>query len=343
MSHLALQIAAVSFRRWLTLFGPGHLAILKDFYRRSYEIQQENYKKIQNPQLWKNFDTVDAWRHRRMYQQLDPFIELFPHSNWMTIGDGRYGNDAHYLEGKGREVTATDLSVNLLEQAQREGYIKRFQQQNAEHLSFADDSFDFVLCKEAYHHFPRPWLAVYEMLRVARVGVILIEPNDTPILKPASFILKQALKCALRKLHLGKRFERQPLTILDSGSDSHEDMGNYVYCMSQREIEKVAGGLGLPVVAFSGVNDHYIEGGESEPLAASGPIQQQISKQIRQQDRQSSRRLSRGRLKNIVAVILKTDIDAAQEEKLVAAGYFVHRLPRNPFVRKDGSTSPHPA
>ena len=112
---------------------------------------------------------------------------------------------------------------------------------------------------------------------------------------------------------------------------------------SSREIEKVAGGLGLPVVAFSGVNDHYIEGGEREPFATSGPIYQQISKEIQQQDRQSSRCLSRGRCKNIVAVLLKKDLDAAQEETLVSAGYWSHRLPKNPHAKGNGSSSPNPA
>jgi len=311
------------------------IAALREYCKRSYEIQQEKYKTIKHHELWKHLDTVDAWRHLRMYQRLDPLLQLFPHSVWVTIGDGRFGNDAHYLESKGVTVTATDLSANLLEAAQREGYIQRFQQENAEALSFADDSFDFALCKEAYHHFPRPWLAVYEMLRVARLGVVLIEPNDTPILHRPSRIAKQTIKYALLKLGLGKRFESQSLSIIDSGSDTHEAMGNYVYCLSQREIEKVAGGLGLPVVAFSGVNDHYVEGGESEPLAAAGPIYQQIRKEIRQQDRQSSRRLSRGRFRNIVAVLLKTNIDASQEETLTSAGYRVYRLPSNPFASNE--------
>jgi SAM-dependent methyltransferase len=42
---------------------------------------------------------------------------------------------------------------------------KNFQKENAEQLSFEDESFDFVLCKEAYHHFPRPMIALYEMIR----------------------------------------------------------------------------------------------------------------------------------------------------------------------------------
>lgn len=39
-----------------------------------------------------------------------------------------------------------------------------------------DDAFDYVLCKDSYHHMPRPMIALYQMLRVARRAVVLIEP-----------------------------------------------------------------------------------------------------------------------------------------------------------------------
>lgn len=50
--------------------------------------------------------------------------------------------------------------------------------ENAESLSFRDNEFEVAFCKEAYHHFPRPFLALYEMLRVASKAVVLAEPND---------------------------------------------------------------------------------------------------------------------------------------------------------------------
>ena len=79
----------------------GELAGVPGFSQLSYLIQQANYRKIQNPELWTNLETVDAWRHQRMYRMLDPLMQIFPASKWVTIGDGRYGNDAHHLESLG--------------------------------------------------------------------------------------------------------------------------------------------------------------------------------------------------------------------------------------------------
>ena len=66
-------------------------------------------------------------------------------------------------------MLATSLTDSNLRIAQERGYIDKFQAENAERLSLTDDSFDFILCKESYHHFPRPAIAFYEMVRVARV------------------------------------------------------------------------------------------------------------------------------------------------------------------------------
>ena len=35
------------------------------------------------------------------------------------------------------------------------------------HSHFEDNSFDIVFTKESMHHWPRPYLGIYEMLRVA--------------------------------------------------------------------------------------------------------------------------------------------------------------------------------
>ena len=72
--------------------------------------------------------------------------------------------------------------------------IKNYKIENAENLSFEDKTIDFILCKESYHHFPRPMVALYEMLRVARNGVLLIEPNDAYIINKYSEILFRNLK-----------------------------------------------------------------------------------------------------------------------------------------------------
>src|SRR5690606_20292919 len=99
-------------------------------------------------------------------------------------------------------------------------------------------------CKEAYHHFPRPPIALYEMLRVARRGVILIEPHDTPN------ILESWLMTLVRP----------GSSVKGEFFNSFEVSGNYVYKMSERELEKMAIALQLSSIALSGIDDYYLPG-----------------------------------------------------------------------------------
>src|SRR5690606_10129572 len=45
---------------------------------------------------------------------------------------------------------------------------------------------------------------------------------------------------------------------------TYEDVGNYVYKVSEREIEKVALGLNYPFVAFKKINQFYTDGIDAE-------------------------------------------------------------------------------
>ena len=59
-----------------------------------------------------------------------------------------------------------------------------------------------------------------------------------------------------------------------------EEVGNYKYSISRREIEKVALGLNYKMVAFKGNNDAYVKGVEFEKLSVNGPLQKQVKKSI---------------------------------------------------------------
>lgn len=121
----------------------------KDFHEISYQAHQRHHsdsfdeKKLGS---WKRKDTIDYWRHKRMYEILDPLIESYPESDWLTIGDGRYGTDANYIITKGiKTVVASDLSDTYLKIAKYEGFILDYKVENAEKLSFQNESFDFIL------------------------------------------------------------------------------------------------------------------------------------------------------------------------------------------------------
>ena len=308
---------------------------MSDFHtlsHRAHEQQYDDARQVRLAETWTREGTVDAWRHERMYRCLDPVLKSFPGARWMTVGDGRYGTDAHYLGQHGASAVATDISDTMLKRAHAEGYIRAFQKENAERLSFADDSFDFALCKEAYHHFPRPMLALYELLRVAKRGIAFVEPDETPILMGGKHVAKMIVKELLIRVGLGRFFRERATGIIDTGANWYEDVGNFGFCISRREVERVALGLNLPHVAFKGMNDSYIEGVENEPATDDSALFKKIKSDIAALDRQSACGLSGGRPKLLVGMIFKEALEAAPRAALVADGFDVVDLPRNPYL-----------
>ncbi len=129
-----------------------------------------------------------------MVRLTDPLLLAYPGSSWFTIGDGKGGNEAAYIEDMGGQALPSDIETGELEQAKDGGYIREYRRENAERLTFDDESFDFVLCKHALHHMQRPIAALYEMLRVGREAIVLIERQDEYPARPMSW-----LKAAMRR------------------------------------------------------------------------------------------------------------------------------------------------
>jgi SAM-dependent methyltransferase len=74
-----------------------------------------------------------------------------------------------------RQVVGVDLTPELLALGaarMRENRVANvlLQEANVEHLPFADESFDVVVCRAALHHFADPRRALAEAARVTRVG-----------------------------------------------------------------------------------------------------------------------------------------------------------------------------
>ena len=203
--------------------------------------------------------SLDRWRHDRMYQVVKPLVEYDRTFQWLTVGDGRYGTDAHALMEFGAvNVVSSDISDTLLKEGHRVGFIKQYSAQNAESLTFNDNSFDFVFCKEAYHHFPRPHIALHEMLRVARIGVILIEPCD----------LKIQGKILDRFIPFIKKLVRRDSS---DGNHNFEPVGNFIFSISTRELEKVQLGMHRRHIAYNYINDYFEEGFEFISLNSGDP------------------------------------------------------------------------
>ena len=99
-----------------------------------------------------------------------------------------------------------------------------------ENLEFSSNSFDYTLIPAALHHLQDVYRGLYEAVRISRKGVILLEPYDSPLARLAT--------------RLGYAHE-------------YEEMGNYVFRTSIREMKKVGKAMFMDVWAKPYFCPHY--------------------------------------------------------------------------------------
>jgi 2-polyprenyl-3-methyl-5-hydroxy-6-metoxy-1,4-benzoquinol methylase len=92
---------------------------------------------------------------------------------------------AEELARRGAQVTGIDFSpaavARAQERARRYGFAARFLVADAEHLPFPNRSFDVVAVHDGLHHLDDPYRAIREMARVARDGVLILEPAQATL------------------------------------------------------------------------------------------------------------------------------------------------------------------
>jgi ubiquinone/menaquinone biosynthesis C-methylase UbiE len=292
------------------------------FADASYRRHADHWDQIVKSQDWQRligswFDesTADFWRHRRMYEAA-AHLARFGVGKWLTIGDGQFGLDSVRLQKRGVSAALpTDIAEATLREAKSRGIIREYSVENAERMSFKDDSFDFVFCKEAYHHFPRPYLALYEMLRVAKKGVVLVEPQDQ-----MGSIVKAVLYRAKRALNRQRHFDEK----------RYEDSGNYIYSVSRREMTKVCLGINLPCIAFKGLSDFYIPGVEFEPASYSSLKYLSMRAGVWANDVLTTLRLSKHNV--LMSCIFKMEPPVDVRADFRRNGWQFVELPRNPYA-----------
>lgn len=263
------------------------------------------------PFTFTNPDYVDAWLHDNMRNQLLPLFEHAAGTTWITVGDGNFGSDAHYLGNKGLDVLATSISADTISVAHQQGYIEKFKAVNAERMPEADASFDFVYCKEAFHHFPRPYIALYEMLRVARQGVVMIEPQQhkTRLLDH----LKRWLKKWLRH----------------DSSDLFEPVGNFIFRIDVRDLSKVMTAMNLRHIAYKRFNSFYLPANSRKSIHTRS-VRLTTHLGIWLQDMLCGLRLMDH---GLAAVILfKGEVDPTLRKRLQQSGFVVDDLPVNQYL-----------
>jgi 2-polyprenyl-3-methyl-5-hydroxy-6-metoxy-1,4-benzoquinol methylase len=254
-------------------------------------------------------------------KNLEPFLDAS--KTWLTVADYN-GLEANYLLQQGQNVVASDISDAMLREAKKEGLITEFSKQNVEELTYEDNSFDYVMCKEAFHHFPRAYLGLYEMIRVSRIATILVaEPID--ILSKMSLLV--LIKNICDKIH--------PLLINKFWKNrfSWETVGNYVFKISEREIEKIAMGMGLPYIAFKRYEifaTHKNIDGLSDV-----PLNQKVYRKIKMKLAMRSIISSVGIIphSSLGCVVFKEQPSEEIVKKMKEKGFITIQLPSNPYLK----------
>lgn len=215
------------------------------FASRSYALHAKEAEELAGrlPSIICDPDSMDAFFHRRCYGMIGPIAKRWNAEAWLTVGD--MGADAFYLRQCGvRNVTCSSLSDAQIKHVAALGHLPGISVAavNGEATGLADLSVDFVLVKEALHHFPRPMFAFYELWRIARHGLVLIEPTDGP---PR---LLDGLRKIVKLLLRGQSF----------ASQEFECTGNFLYRLSTSEIYKALAAMQGGGLAYRRFNQFYV-------------------------------------------------------------------------------------
>ena len=111
-------------------------------------------------------------------------LKLRTNTAALDIATGN-GHTAIYLAGKGMQVTASDISVAMLDQARKlaaEQNVKvDFHEHPAEKLPYPDNSFGLITCRVAAHHFSAPEQFIREASRVLKTyGYLVLIDGTVP-------------------------------------------------------------------------------------------------------------------------------------------------------------------
>ena len=269
----------------------------------------------------RNHDCLGYQVIKRTLDLLQPFFGNT--DNWLTIGDYN-GLEANYLLENGQSVVASDITDIFLQEAQKEGLISEFKVINVESIDFPDDSFDYLFCKEAFHHFPKAYIGLYEMIRCSKKAAIIIEPIDIIAKMPLLLFIKNILD-RIHPLLINKIWRNR---------FSFETVGNYVFKISEREIEKIAMGMGLKHIAFKRINlvlDLRLE----SSVILEAPMNRAGWKKFRQKVRFKNffSYLRIVPYNHLCCVTFKSEPSPEVRKKMKESGYVILDLPENPYLQ----------
>jgi SAM-dependent methyltransferase len=171
----------------------------------------------------KNIDAMhfEQYPFHDYFREL-PFLAVKKHfdlaNQSVHVASCGTGLDVHYLKKHytGVRFHVSDISDRAVALVMKTFAVEGSVQDN-ENLTFPDNQFDYSFVAASLHHLLRPHKGLYELLRVSKKGVIVIEPND-------SWLTRLAVR-----FNLATEYER--------------DCKNYVFRYSEQDVRKIAKAL----------------------------------------------------------------------------------------------------
>lgn len=299
---------------------------MKDF-ELSYQAHTNNWRskigeKKERLFCIKNKDCIAYQIVKTTLDILQPFLNEKNH--WLTIGDYN-GLEANYLLNQNQSAVASDIADTFLQEAEKEGLIKNFKPINVEKIDYPDEAFDYVLCKEAFHHFPRAYLGLYEMIRCSKKASIIIEPIDIITKMPLLLFIKNVLD-RINPMWINKIWRNR---------FSFEKVGNYIFKISEREIEKIAMGMGFPCIAFKRIN-FKLDLKLDKSVLLQTPMDERAWKKVQRSIRLINifSNLKIIPFNHLCCVVFKTRPSDDTRKSMSKLGYVIIDLPANPYLKK---------
>ncbi len=135
------------------------------------------------------------------------------------------GGDAKILRDIGfRNVTITNLDEDRTEGIDPYPWAR----QDAEQLTYPDESFDWVIEDAGLHHCASPHKALIEMYRVCRKGILVLEARDSVVMRTAI------------ALGFVPQFEQIAVALVGYGYGGvrNSSIPNFIYRWTEREVGK---------------------------------------------------------------------------------------------------------
>lgn len=173
--------------------------------------EREHYRALE-PRIADNTHPYVSWLNNyRLRKAAEMMRDSIAGKTVLSMCGGD-GQEADFFERQGANVTVTDISTVALRAARLRNPALDCACMDAEALTFADASFDWVIVRDGLHHLARPLKGLYEAERVCRQGFVILEGQDS---LPVRFLSVLGL------------------------AENWDPAGGYVYRFSRREIQKI--------------------------------------------------------------------------------------------------------